>query len=91
MAKAITRPFRRSLAWMLLIVLALGGALGAAAAFGAKLRAHKVTSAGLDDYVTTVVTAYLDHRHEDESFARWVLRADEALLRGGTDRGGRDE
>lgn len=31
MAKAITRPFRRSLAWMLLIVLALGGALGAAA------------------------------------------------------------
>ena len=28
-------------------------------AFGKKLRAHKVTSAGLDDYVTAVVHAYL--------------------------------
>ena len=30
----------------------LGGALGLQANFGRKLRAHKVTSAGLDDYVT---------------------------------------
>ena len=34
----------------------LGGALGLEANFGRKLRAHKVTSAGLDDYVTIVVT-----------------------------------
>ena len=30
----------------------LGGALGLQRHFGRKLRAHKVTSAGLDDYVT---------------------------------------
>ena len=35
----------------------LGGALGLQATFGRKLRAHKVTSADLDDYVTHVVTA----------------------------------
>ena len=40
----------------------LGGATGLQANFGRKLRAHKVTSAGLDDYVTAVVTAYLAER-----------------------------
>ena len=35
----------------------LGGATGLQANFGRKLRAHKVTSAGLDDYVTSVVDA----------------------------------
>jgi len=60
----------------------LGGALGMDANFGRKLRAHKVTSAGLEDYVTSLVHAYLDHREADESFARWVARADEDLLRG---------
>ena len=35
----------------------LGGATGLQANFGRKLRAHKVTSAGLDDYVTVVVVA----------------------------------
>lgn len=59
----------------------LGGALGLDAGFGKKLRAHKVTSAGLDDYVTRVVTAYLADRATGESFAGWVARADEALLR----------
>ena len=34
----------------------LGGATGLQANFGRKLRAHKVTSEGLDDYVTVVVT-----------------------------------
>ena len=33
----------------------LGGATGLQANFGRKLRAHKVTSEGLDDYVTVVV------------------------------------
>ena len=60
----------------------LGGATGLRANFGRKLRAHKVTSAGLDDYVTAVVTAYLAERRDAESFADWVQRADEAVLRG---------
>jgi sulfite reductase (ferredoxin) len=60
----------------------LGGATGLQAGFGRKLRAHKVTSAGLDDYVTTVVTNFLAQRADDESFAAWVSRADEELLRG---------
>ncbi|MQW77240.1 nitrite/sulfite reductase [Nocardioides sp. dk4132] len=60
----------------------LGGATGLKANFGRKLRAHKVTSAGLDDYVTAVVNAYLEDRHDGESFADWVVRADEQLLRG---------
>ncbi|CUR55765.1 Sulfite reductase (ferredoxin) [metagenome] len=60
----------------------LGGALGLNANFGRKLRAHKVTSAGLDDYVTAVVTAYLSDRTDGESFAIWVARADEVHLRG---------
>ena len=60
----------------------LGGATGLQANFGRKLRAHKVTSEGLDDYVTVVVSNYLGDREPDESFATWVARADEELLRG---------
>jgi sulfite reductase (ferredoxin) len=60
----------------------LGGGLGLAPQFGKKLRAHKVTSTGLDDYVTNVVGAFLDERADDESFATWVGRADDAALRG---------
>ena len=60
----------------------LGGALGLQANFGRKLRAHKVTSAGLDDYITVVVTNFLTDRQSDESFADWVQRAEEQLLRG---------
>ncbi|MFP5253633.1 MAG: nitrite/sulfite reductase [Actinomycetes bacterium] len=60
----------------------LGGGLGLDPTFGRKLRAHKVTSAGLDDYVSNVVRAFLAERTEGESFASWVGRADEASLRG---------
>ncbi|MFC7497363.1 MULTISPECIES: nitrite/sulfite reductase [unclassified Nocardioides] len=60
----------------------LGGATGLHSNFGRKLRAHKVTSAGLDDYVTTVVTNFLADREDGELFAAWVARADEDLLRG---------
>ncbi|GAA4381444.1 nitrite/sulfite reductase [Nocardioides caricicola] len=60
----------------------LGGATGLQANFGRKLRAHKVTSAGLDDYVSALVTNYLADREEGESFTTWVLRADEELVRG---------
>src|SRR3954451_1410711 len=60
----------------------LGGGLGLDPRFGKKLRAHKVTTNGLDDYVTNVVSAFLDQREADETFASWVARADEAALRG---------
>ncbi|WP_028660942.1 nitrite/sulfite reductase [Nocardioides insulae] len=61
----------------------LGGATGLQANFGRKLRAHKVTSAGLGDYVTTLATNYLSDRESpEESFATWVARAEENLLRG---------
>lgn len=60
----------------------LGGGIGEITRFGRKLRAHKVTSAGLDDYVETVVRNYLGDRTAGESFADWIERADESLLRG---------
>ena len=61
----------------------LGGATGLQANFGRKLRAHKVTSAGLDDYITNIVQNYLADRVDDgESFATWAARADEEMLRG---------
>ena len=41
-----------------------------------------MTSAGLDDYVTTLVTNYLADREDGEPFTTWVARADEELLRG---------
>ena len=59
----------------------LGGALGLDAGFGRKLRAHKVTAEHLTDYVETVVRRFLDARKDDESFAGWVARADEEVLR----------
>jgi sulfite reductase (ferredoxin) len=60
----------------------LGGGIGLTRELGRKLRAHKVTSTGLDDYVTAVVSAWLAEREAGESFAAWVTRADEAMLRG---------
>jgi sulfite reductase (ferredoxin) len=60
----------------------LGGALGLNAGFGKKLRAHKVTSAGLDDYITVVVGNFLVDRSDGESFAAWATRTDDELLRG---------
>jgi sulfite reductase (ferredoxin) len=60
----------------------LGGGLGLVNGFGKKLRAHKVTSAGLDDYISTVVQNYLTDREHGESFAAWTVRADDVLLRG---------
>jgi sulfite reductase (ferredoxin) len=59
----------------------LGGRLGLEAGFGRKLRAHKVTSAGLTDYVERLVRAYLRQRASGESFASWAARADEGVLR----------
>lgn len=59
----------------------LGGALGLDAGFGRKLRAHKVTGAQLPDYVEKLSRTFLEQREDDESFARWVARADEEVLR----------
>jgi sulfite reductase (ferredoxin) len=59
----------------------LGGGLGLEAGFGRKLRGHKVTSAGLTDYVESVVRRFLEERHEGERFAAWAARADEEALR----------
>jgi len=58
----------------------LGGGLGLDAGFGRKLRGHKVTAAELPDYVERVARAYLSGRAENERFAQWVARADEAAL-----------
>jgi sulfite reductase (ferredoxin) len=63
----------------------LGGGLGLGPRFGKKLRAHKVTSAELDDYVSHLVKTYLAHRATGQSFAQWVTAADDGLLRGAPD------
>ena len=59
----------------------LGGALGLDATFGRKLRAHKVTESGLNSYVEELTRTFLKEREDGESFARWVARADETVLR----------
>jgi sulfite reductase (ferredoxin) len=59
----------------------LGGALGFQAGFGRKLRAHKVAGDHLPDYIEKLSRTYLEQREDDESFARWVSRADEEVLR----------
>jgi sulfite reductase (ferredoxin) len=59
----------------------LGGGLGLDAGFGRKLRGHKVTAAGLADYVERVVRNYMAGRTEGERFAQWVVRADEGDLK----------
>lgn len=59
----------------------LGGSLGQDAAFGRKLRQHKVTSTELGDYIDRVVRNFIDQREDGERFAQWAVRADEEALR----------
>ncbi|EOM76388.1 nitrite/sulfite reductase [Rhodococcus rhodnii] len=59
----------------------LGGSLGFDAAFGRKLRQHKVTSDELGDYVERVVRNFVKNRTDGERFAEWTVRADEEDLR----------
>jgi sulfite reductase (ferredoxin) len=59
----------------------LGGALGLRAGFGRKLRAHKVPADQLADYVERVTRHFLTERVAGESFATWVQRADDEVLR----------
>jgi len=62
----------------------LGGGLalaaGQEAGFGRKLRGLKTTADELPSYVERVTRQYLAGRVEGESFAQWVVRADEAEL-----------
>jgi sulfite reductase (ferredoxin) len=59
----------------------LGGGLGLQAGFGRKLRGLRTTSADLPDYVERLVRRWLAQRADGETFASWVLRADEEDLR----------
>jgi sulfite reductase (ferredoxin) len=59
----------------------LGGGLGLNAGFGRKLRGLKTSAADLPDYVERVLRRWLSERADDESFATWVLRADEEAVR----------
>jgi sulfite reductase (ferredoxin) len=59
----------------------LGMAAGQTAGFGRKLRGLKTTSAELPAYVERLARRYLAGRAEGESFAVWVSRADEELLK----------
>ncbi|NUT92890.1 MAG: nitrite/sulfite reductase [Saccharothrix sp.] len=59
----------------------LGGGLGLDAGFGRKLRGHKVTADELSGYVERVVRNFVAQRKDDERFAQWVARADEADLK----------
>jgi sulfite reductase (ferredoxin) len=58
----------------------LGGVLGENASFGRKFRGLKVTAAEAPDYAERVLRGYLDRREAGESFATYVLRAEEAWL-----------
>jgi len=63
----------------------LGGGLamaaGRAAGFGRKLRGLRTASAGLTDYVERLARRYAAARQPGESFAAWVVRADDPELR----------
>jgi sulfite reductase (ferredoxin) len=58
----------------------LGGHLGVEAAFGRKLRGHKVTKEETAEYCERVLRGYLDRRQPGERFAAYVARADEDWL-----------
>ncbi|MGC4803560.1 nitrite/sulfite reductase [Micromonospora sp. DT233] len=63
----------------------LGGGLGMAqgqtAGFGRKLRGLKTTAEELPEYVERIARRYLAGRTTGETFANWVVRADEEELR----------
>ncbi|WP_326555351.1 nitrite/sulfite reductase [Micromonospora sp. NBC_01813] len=63
----------------------LGGGLGMAqgqtAGFGRKVRGLKTTADELPEYVERVVRRYLAGRTSGETFAQWVVRAEEEELR----------
>jgi sulfite reductase (ferredoxin) len=58
----------------------LGGVLGENAELGRKFRGLKVTAEEAPDYAERVLRRYLDRREQGETFASYVLRAEEAWL-----------
>jgi sulfite reductase (ferredoxin) len=58
----------------------LGGHLGIEAAFGRKLRGHKITKDETADYCERVLRGYLERRTPGERFAGYVARAEDAWL-----------
>jgi sulfite reductase (ferredoxin) len=58
----------------------LGGLMGEDAEFGRKFRGLRVTAAEAPDYAERVLRGYLERREDDESFASYVARAEEAWL-----------
>jgi sulfite reductase (ferredoxin) len=63
----------------------LGGGLtmaaGQSAGFGRKLRGLKTTAEELPEYIERVTRRFLDARLDAETFAQWVVRAEEAELK----------
>lgn len=58
----------------------LGGRLGADAAFGRKVRGHRVLGQDLGDYVEALVRNYVAYRDSGQSFSAWVQSCAEELL-----------
>jgi sulfite reductase (ferredoxin) len=56
-------------------------AQGQTAGFGRKLRGLKATAEELPGYVERLARHYLAGRNDGETFADWVVRADEELLK----------
>jgi sulfite reductase (ferredoxin) len=59
----------------------LGGSLGVEAALGRKVRGLKVTAEDLPDFVERILLTFQADRADGESFASWVRRADESVLK----------
>ena len=58
----------------------LGGVMGENAEFGRKFRGLRVTAEEAPEYAERVLRGYLARREPDESFAAYVLRAEEDWL-----------
>jgi sulfite reductase (ferredoxin) len=58
----------------------LGGLMGESAEFGRKFRGLRVTAEEAPDYAERVLRGYLDRREDGETFAAYVMRAEEAWL-----------
>ena len=59
----------------------LGGSLGEESDFGRSPRGLRLAGDDLADYVERVLTRFEKQKIENESFAQWTVRADEADLR----------
>jgi len=58
----------------------LGGGLSADVGFGRKVRGLRYAAEDLPDYLERLLLTFDAERHDDETFAQWVRRADESAL-----------